>query len=115
MSDLYVGCCGAYCKTCMASGDGTCRGCRLGYEEGERKIGRARCKIKRCCLIEKGLPTCMECDDFEACRLLDEFYSKFNSRQRIRRAAEFIREYGYDRFIEIADDWTGSKGDLPKT
>jgi len=64
-------------------------------------------------LIEKQLPTCMECDEFESCELLQEFYNKSKAHQKIRRDAEFIRKHGYERFEEIAGDWTGSKGELP--
>jgi len=30
----FIGCCGAYCKTCKAFIDGSCKGCKLGYQEG---------------------------------------------------------------------------------
>lgn len=111
---ICVGCCGAYCKTCMGS-ENPCEGCRLGYEDGTRSVLRARCKIKRCCLIEKELPTCMECDEFESCEILQDFYNhpRATAHQKIRRAAEFIRKHGYDRFEKIAGGWTGSKGELP--
>jgi hypothetical protein len=33
----FVGCCGAYCKTCKPFIEGTCKGCKLGYENKERK------------------------------------------------------------------------------
>ena len=113
----YVGCCGAYCKTCMGPKN-PCKGCRLGYEDGTRSVLRSRCKIKRCCLIEKELPTCMECEEFESCDVLQTFYNHPRARtahQKVRRAAEFIRKHGYNRFEEVAGDWIGSKGELPNT
>lgn len=110
---VFVGCCGAYCKTCMTPDERSCKGCRLGYEDGKRKLLRARCQVKRCCLIEKKLPTCMECGEFESCELLQGFYGLSKAHQKIRRAAEFIRKNGYDRFEAVAGHWTRSKGELP--
>ena len=49
MTIREIGCCGAYCKTCrMASTGSQCKGCKLGYEEGQRDINKAKCKIKTC-------------------------------------------------------------------
>jgi hypothetical protein len=46
MSIREIGCCGAYCKTCRTSTSGSiCRGCKLGYGDGERDIDKAKCKI----------------------------------------------------------------------
>ena len=56
MSIREIGCCGAYCKTCRSYTTGNnCRGCKLGYESGERDINKAKCKIKVCCCKEKNL------------------------------------------------------------
>ena len=45
----FIGCCAAYCKTCPPLILGQCKGCKLGYDDGERKIAKAKCKIKVCC------------------------------------------------------------------
>jgi len=37
MSIMEIGCCGAYCKTCKAFVDKTCKGCKVGYEKGENE------------------------------------------------------------------------------
>jgi hypothetical protein len=43
MTIREIGCCGAYCKTCMKQQtekyprERTCRGCKIGYESGERE------------------------------------------------------------------------------
>ena len=59
MSILEIGCCGAYCKTCIQNqqekypDEKSCRGCKVGYKTGERNIDRVKCKIKICCFKEK--------------------------------------------------------------
>lgn len=67
----YVGCCGCYCKTCKEYVGGYCKGCKLGYDTGERQIGRAKCQIKLCCFRDKGQQTCADCPDFPSCNKLE--------------------------------------------
>ena len=61
MTVKEVGCCGAYCKTCIKwqkekyPDQRICRGCKLGYDTGERRADRAKCKIKSCCFMQKSL------------------------------------------------------------
>ena len=113
MSVIEIGCCCAYCKTCRAFRDGSCRGCRLGYENGQRDINRAKCKMKVCCMREKQLQTCADCDEFSACELLQKWYKKAGGKyQRYRDSGEFIRRNGYDAFVKIADNWKDSRGKL---
>jgi hypothetical protein len=57
----FIGCCGAFCKTCKAFIEGFCKGCKLGYDKGERDIGKAKCKMKVCCFRERKLETCADC------------------------------------------------------
>ncbi len=113
MSVLEIGCCGAYCKTCRALIDRTCRGCKLGYQNRERDINKARCKIKVCCIKERGVNTCADCPDYTSCKIIQDFYSKSGYKyKKYRQAIEFIRDKGYDRFIEKADKWNGPYGRL---
>jgi hypothetical protein len=76
-----IGCCGAYCKTCMEQqkakypNERTCLGCKLGYESGERDLSKAKCKIKVCCFRERTLETCVDCPDYP-CEILGEFWNK---------------------------------------
>ena len=51
----YVSSCCLYCKTCQEFIKGFCKGCKLGYDSGERDINRAKCKIKLCCFKDKKL------------------------------------------------------------
>jgi hypothetical protein len=114
MSVIEIGCCGAYCKTCRALvPGGNCLGCKLGYDTGERDINKARCAIKICCFRDKKLSTCAGCTNFSSCETIQGFYAKRGYKYgKYRQALEYIRENGYDRFIAIADKWTGPYGRL---
>ena len=108
MSKIEMGCCGAYCKTCRALSEKTCKGCKLGYDNGDRDINKAKCKIKVCC-IHKTNYSCADCRDYTECPLLNEFYSKNGDKyKKYQQAIEFIRENGYDNFFEIADKWNNA-------
>jgi len=111
MTIREIGCCGAYCKTCPALIDKSCRGCKLGYENGERNIDKAKCKMKVCCFKERNYETCADCPDYLSCEILKGFYSKKGYKyKKYRQALEFIRENGYAKFLEIADTWRGPYG-----
>src|SRR4030042_1431022 len=109
MSIKEIGCCGAYCKTCRQSISGSnCRGCKLGYENGERDINKSRCLIKVCCFRERQLETCADCDDYSGCKIINGLYGKKGYKYgKYCQSMEFIRENGYDRFLGMADAWKG--------
>jgi hypothetical protein len=109
-----LGCCGAYCGTCRALKEHTCKGCKIGYECGERDIARARCRIKVCC-IGKGYNSCADCPDISKCEIIDEFFGKKRYKYgKYREALRFIRDHGYTKFFEIADSWKNAYGKYPK-
>ena len=111
MSIREIGCCGAYCKTCRAFADGSCRGCKLGYESGKRDISKAKCRIKICCFKEREFETCADCSDYSSCLIIQGFYNKKGYKYgKYRQSIEFVRQNGYDSFIRIADNWTGPYG-----
>ena len=109
-----IGCCGAYCKTCRASVTGSnCRGCKLGYETGERDINKAKCKIKLCCFKERKLETCADCADYPGCKIIYGFHDKRGAKyKKYKQAIEFIRKNGYAEFLKIAKNWKGPYGRL---
>jgi hypothetical protein len=112
MSTLEIGCCAAVCATCPPYLDGVCRGCKVGYDTGARHLDRAKCRIKVCCL-RKGLVSCGDCGDFDTCSSLQGLYSKNGYKYRkYRQSMEFIRRYGYERFLEQAAEWTKAYGKL---
>lgn len=110
MSRIEIGCCGAYCKTCRALIGKTCYGCKLGYDNGERDINKAKCKIKVCC-IKKSYDSCADCLDYQGCPIVNEFYGKNGYKyKKYQQAVDFIRGYGYDSFLKIADKWKNAYG-----
>jgi hypothetical protein len=105
MSIVEIGCCGAYCKTCRAFSEKACHGCKLGYANKERDINKAKCKIKICC-INNSYNTCADCPDYKSCQIINEFYCKNGDKYRkYQQATEYIKENGYEKFLEIADKW----------
>jgi len=119
MTTNEIGCCGAYCKTCIEEwqkkkypDERTCLGCKLGYESGERDLSKAKCKIKVCCFRERGLETCADCLDYP-CEILDAFWSKKGWKyQQCKKQLEFIRQNGYEEFLAQAENWKGPRGKL---
>lgn len=109
----FVGCCGAYCKTCKPYLEGYCKGCKIGFDTGERDINKAKCKIKLCCFRDRKLATCADCPDLDSCKIMEEFYSKNGYKYgRYRKAIEYIKARGYDGFLRHADKWKGAYGKL---
>ena len=115
MSSIDIGCCAAYCGTCMAQAPGTCAGCRIGYDSAKRDIRKARCAIKVCCLKRLGTAhTCADCPDCLTCETLQGMYAKDGYKYRkYKQSLEFIRAHGYERFLEAADEWKRAYGKLP--
>jgi len=110
MSVEHIGCCGAYCGTCPVIRAGSCRGCKTGYESGERELSKARCRMKVCC-ITRGHSTCGDCDEYTSCQVLQGFLAKSGYKYgKYRQALEFIREQGYEEFLRIADGWKAQYG-----
>jgi hypothetical protein len=115
MSLVELGCCGAYCRTCPALRDKACRGCKLGYDTGERQLAKAKCRIKLCCM-GRGYTSCADCAQYETCETIQGFFSNNihtrSRHMRYKHALEFIREHGYDAFFERADQWRIQYGRL---
>lgn len=115
MTVLEIGCCGAYCKTCIQGqqekypNERSCRGCKLGYDAGTRNLDRAKCRIKLCCFKDKRLKTCADCSNYP-CDILETFFSK--GRKKYRKHLDFIRHYGYQQFLKNADNWKRASGKL---
>ncbi|MFC1872687.1 DUF3795 domain-containing protein [Chloroflexota bacterium] len=98
--------------TCRLSASGSlCRGCKLGYDNGERDIDKAKCRIKLCCFGDKQLETCADCDEYTNCDIIQGLYEKSGYKYRkYQQAIDFIKANGYDRFLKIADTWKGPYG-----
>jgi hypothetical protein len=108
----YIGCCGAYCGTCRVLAAGSCKGCKLGYVDGQRDITKAKCAMKVCCVTRK-LAACGECPDLASCGTIASFFSHAGYKYRkYREATEFIRDYGRSEFLTQAGNWSGAYGKL---
>ena len=112
MSITEIGCCGAYCGACPEFRNNICRGCKLGYENKERDINRAKCKIKLCCFRDKEFETCADCSDFDSCVVIQDWNKKGHKYKKYKQSIEFIKINGYTKFIKIADKWKGCYGKL---
>ncbi|MCP4703612.1 MAG: DUF3795 domain-containing protein [candidate division Zixibacteria bacterium] len=114
MSIEEIGCCGAYCRTCKEFTENRCYGCKLGYSDGTRKISKAKCKIKICCMGKK-YNSCADCDEYNSCPIIQGFYNKKGYKyKKYQEAVEFIRANGYDKFIVMADGWNNQYGKYRK-
>jgi hypothetical protein len=118
MTIREIGCCGAYCRTCLEwqkekyPDELHCRGCKLGYESDKRDASRAKCKIKVCCFVERKLETCADCSDYP-CKTLEDFFCKKGYKYvQYRRQLEFIRQNGYVKYLTLADKWKRAHGKL---
>jgi len=112
-SNRYIGCCGAYCKTCKAFLEHFCKGCKIGFDTGERDIKKAKCKIKVCCFRDMNLDTCADCSKLNDCQIINELCNHAGYKyKKYKEAIEFIRKRGYSEFIRFADEWKGAFGKL---
>ena len=109
----YIGCCGAYCKTCKPFIDGACKGCKIGFDTDERDIKKAKCKIKLCCFIDNKFDTCADCPGLASCKTIGTWYSKNGYKyKKYQQAIEFIKKNGYLKFFQVADNWKNAYGKL---
>ena len=118
MTVIEIGCCGAYCKTCLQwqkdkyPNERHCLGCKLGYEAGGRDLNKAKCQIKLCCFRDKKLQTCADCPE-NPCDILTAFWNKNGTKyKQYKKQLEFIRQNGYEEFLKRADKWKGPRGKL---
>jgi len=112
MNKEQIGCCGAFCGTCPVMKENLCKGCKIGYQTGEREISKAKCKMKVCC-IQKKLVSCADCSEFGTCDILQNFYSKNGYKyKKYKESLDYIRSSGYEKFLETANNWTKQYGKI---
>jgi hypothetical protein len=109
----FIGCCGAYCKACRSFVRGDCKGCKLGFDIGDRNINRTGCTVKKCCFRDKKYETCADCNNFDSCNYMENWYKKGKGKYRAyKKYIDFIKENGYTKFIEIANAWKSHFGEI---
>ena len=109
----YISCCGCYCKTCKAYTSDSCRGCKLGYDTGERDINKAKCRIKLCCFRDKALKTCADCNELNQCKIIPaKFKPGSRDNKKCMESLDFIKCHGYSSYIEKANNWKNHFGKL---
>ncbi len=105
-----MGCCGAYCGKCKEFEKKLCAGCKIGYKNQKRDINKAKCKVKKCCLLKK-YNSCADCHEYDNCVIINEFYSKNGYKyKKYKEALDFIKMNGYSTFFEIAEKWNMQYG-----
>ena len=68
--------------------------------------------MKVCCFLERKLETCADCPDYP-CEVLEVFWNKKGWKyKQYKRQLEFIRQNGYDKYLNIADNWKHAYGKL---
>ena len=109
----YISCCGFYCKTCKEYVKGFCKGCKLGYDENERDINKAKCKIKLCSFKDKQLISCADCNDFRDCEILSKrFKPGTYYHRKCIGLLEYLKSNGSDNYIKIASGWNSHMGKI---
>ena len=97
MNKESIGCCGAYCGTCQVMEQNMCKGCKLGYQNGERDLSKAKCKIKICCINNKYI-TCADCSRYNKCEIIQNFHNKNGYKyKKYKEAIEFIINNDYEK------------------
>jgi len=102
-----MGPCGVYCGACPSYGK-TCKGC--GSEDRDQKrTSKWGCKLRSCCLDERGLDLCVECDEFP-CRKHNSKLSgshpddpRFAYRRETVANLRCIQEVGFEAWLGEQD------------
>ena len=114
MSIEEIGCCGAYCGTCQVRLQNFCKGCKIGYSNEKRDLSKAKCKIKICC-ITKSHNSCSDCQNYNDCSVLKDFYAKNGQKyKKYQQATVFIKDNGYEKFLAVVAQWKNAHGKYPK-
>jgi hypothetical protein len=66
--------------------------------------------MKVCCFVERRLETCADYPTYP-CEVLQGFWNKNGWKyKQYKKQLEFIRQNGYDKFLNEADKWKGPHG-----
>jgi len=68
--------------------------------------------MKVCCFVERKLETCADCPDYP-CAVLEAFWNKNGWKyKQYKKQLEYIRQNGYDKYLDNADKWKRAYGKL---
>ena len=89
--------CGLYCGECLGFQRRTCKGCRSG--KGECLKYRGICKIFECCLNEKKLDFCYQCNQFP-CKKFKDFFETKEWYEEVTNNLKRIEKIGLDKWLK---------------
>jgi hypothetical protein len=88
------------CRTRGVLKEGLCKGCKLGYDQGNRDIAKAKCAMKVCCYKNNHLETCADCIDYSKCERTQTFHS--HKGYKYKKYKESIEFYTKKRISGIS-------------
>ena len=100
-ADEHIAACGLFCTNCGKFKSGKCQGCQIAP-------GFQRCSIRKC-VVEKGITTCAECDEFQSpssyaeCKKINNLMAKVFAlifRSNRPAALALLRDEGREAYLE---------------
>jgi hypothetical protein len=91
-----AGCCGIFCGLCtkyQSKAPSRCIGCRLGEQH-------SWCSIYKCCVMKRGLLTCIECDDHPCERYVRRKWGMDQQSRVAQDNLERIKKVGLEPWLE---------------
>jgi len=91
-----AGPCGIFCGLCtkyQSRAPSRCLGCRIGEQH-------SWCSIYRCCIMKKGLTTCIECEDYPCVRYSRRGWGKDQWTRTAQDNLESIKRNGMAHWLE---------------
>jgi hypothetical protein len=101
-AEEHIAACGLFCTNCGKFKKGKCQGCQI-------TPGFQRCSIRKC-VIEKGITTCAECDEFASprsyaeCKKINNLMAKVFAlifRSNRPAALALLRDEGREAYLQV--------------
>ena len=99
--------CGIFCGACPSFGR-TCKGCSS-EDRDQRRGSKWGCHLRRCCIEERGLAFCHQCDDHPCARYERKLTAshqgdpRFEYRREVRENLKRIAEVGAEEWLAEED------------
>jgi hypothetical protein len=104
--------CGLYCGACSdLLLDQVCHGCGCGCDQCAAEPHHEVCAIYRCCVLEKGLVACAECEELPCTRVIQFAYDPiWRTHRPIIENLRRMRRIGADAWLtEQAAYWADQR------